>query len=86
MDNSLHSPAYFVMHDIKHVSGCSTLARNTDAGQRDVIHFLYSLLGLQTGRQEGVMTVKNRLDATKYAVFIASACFGHQYAHHQEYN
>jgi hypothetical protein len=30
---------------------------------------------------------KNRLNATKYAVFavfIASTCFEHQYAHHQE--
>jgi hypothetical protein len=35
---------------------------------------------------EEVVKVKNRLDATKYVVFIASTCFGHQYAHHQEYN
>jgi hypothetical protein len=33
-----------------------------------------------------LVKVKNRLDATKYVVFIASTCFGHQYAHHQEYN
>jgi hypothetical protein len=33
-----------------------------------------------------IVKVKNRLDATKYVVFIASTCFGHQYAHHQEYN
>jgi hypothetical protein len=33
-----------------------------------------------------VVKVKNRLDATKYVVFIAPTCFGHQYAHHQEYN
>jgi hypothetical protein len=29
---------------------------------------------------------KNQLDATKYAGFCASTCFGHQYTHHQEYN
>jgi hypothetical protein len=33
-----------------------------------------------------LVKVKNRLDATKYVVFIASTDFGHQYAHHQEYN
>jgi hypothetical protein len=31
-----------------------------------------------------VVKVKNQLDETKYAVSIASTCFGHQYAHHQE--
>jgi hypothetical protein len=33
-----------------------------------------------------IVKVKNQPDMTKYAVFIASTCFGHQYAHHQEYN
>jgi hypothetical protein len=28
-----------------------------------------------------IVKVKNQLDATKYLT-----CFGHQYAHHQEYN
>jgi hypothetical protein len=33
-----------------------------------------------------IVKVMDQLDATKYAVFIASTCFGHQYANRQEYN
>jgi hypothetical protein len=33
-----------------------------------------------------IVKVMDQLDATMYAVFIASTCFGHQYVHRQEYN
>jgi hypothetical protein len=39
---------------------------------------------LQTPKE--LMKVKDRLDAAKYVVFIVLTCFGHKYAHYQEYN
>jgi hypothetical protein len=31
-----------------------------------------------------LVELKNQLDATKYAVFIASTCFGHKYTYHHQ--
>jgi hypothetical protein len=65
-----------VAHCLQH---CHTLYVNSFRVHPDV---------LATINKNIAYTVKvmDQLDATKYAVFIVSTCFGHQYAHRQEYN